>query len=126
VTIQGRDVHLWIVPARVDAVWDFQDSQGTAFTIDLRQTFDSLSGEIARDGAREALASAAIRGRELRFTYGGAGATSRFSGTVRGREITGVLSTGSAARTAKGRLRGALRDTPWGAMPPDCRRYYDR
>jgi SAM-dependent methyltransferase len=126
VQIQGRDVHLWIVPARVDGVWDFRDSQGTTFTIELRQTFGTLSGEITRGGVQEALLSAAVRGVELRFTFDAAGVPVKFSGTVRGDEVTGVLSTGTAARTAVGHLRGALRGAPWAEMPPGCRRYYDR
>jgi len=126
VEIQGRDVHLWVVPARVDGAWEFHDSQETPFTIELRQTFGTLSGEITRGGAREALLSATLHGLELRFTFDAAGVPVSFSGTVRGGEITGVLSTGTAARTAVGRLRGALRGAPWAEMPPDCRRYYDR
>jgi SAM-dependent methyltransferase len=126
VQVQGRDVYLWVVPARVDGVWDFHDSEGVTFTIGLRQTFGTLSGEIIQGGVREALVSATVRGLELRFTFGAAGVTVKFSGTVRGDEITGVLSTGTAARTAVGRLRGALRGAPWAEMPPDCRRYYDR
>ena len=50
VEVVGRDVHLWTVPARVDGVWDFPDSQGTPFAIELRQTFGTLSGEITRGG----------------------------------------------------------------------------
>ncbi len=126
VQIQGRDVHLWVVPARVDGVWDFQDSQETTFTIELRQTFGALSGEITRGEVRETLHSATLRGLELRFTFDAGGVAATFSGTVRGGEITGVLRTGTAARTATGRLRGALRGAPWAEMPPDCSRYYDR
>lgn len=126
VQIQGRDVHLWVVPARVDGIWDFQDSEGTTFTIDLRQTFETLSGEITRGGDGQALLSATVRGLELRFASDAAGVPATFSGTVRGGEITGVLRTGTVARTAVGRLRGRLRGAPWAEMPPDCRRYYDR
>jgi hypothetical protein len=126
VQVQGRDVHLWVVPARVDGVWDFQDSQGTTFTIDLRQAFRTLSGEITRRGVREPLLSATVRGRELRFAFDAAGATVQFSGTVRGGEITGVQLAGTAAHTAVGRLRGALRGAPWAGMPPGCSGYYRR
>jgi len=126
VQIQGRDIHLWVVPARADGIWDFQDSEGTTFTIDLRQTFETLSGEITRGGVRQALLSATVRGLELRFKSDAAGVAVDFSGTVRGGEITGVLRAGTAARTAVGRLRGALRGAPWAEMPPGCRRYYDR
>jgi hypothetical protein len=126
VQIQGRDVHLWVVPARVDGLWDFQDSEGTTFTIDLRQAFGALSGEITRGGVQQALRSATVHGLELRFAFDAAGVPAEFSGTVRGREITGMLRTGNAARTEVGRLRGALRDAPWAGMPPDCSGYYER
>ena len=126
IQIQGRDIHLWVVPARVDGVWDFQDSQGTTLTIDLRQTFGTLSGEITRGSVQRALVSATVHGLELRFTFDAGGVAAEFSGTVRGGEITGVLRTGTAVRTAVGRLQGALRGAPWAEMPPGCSRYYDR
>ena len=127
VQIQGRDIRLWVVPARVDGVWDFQESGGTPFTITLRQSFGTLTGEITRGGVQEAVAGR-VHGVELRFTSNAGGEAVKFSGTVRGDEITGVLSvgtrTGTTARTAGGRLRGGLRAAPWAEMPADCRRYY--
>jgi SAM-dependent methyltransferase len=126
VQIQGRDIHLWVVPARVDGVWDFQDSEGATFTADLHQAFGTLSGEVTRGGGHQPLLSATVHGLELRFAFDAAGAAVAFSGTVRGGETTGMLRTGTAVRTAVGRLRGALRGAPWAEMPPDCSRYYDR
>ncbi len=126
VQVQGRDVYLWVVPARVDGVWDFTDSEGQTFAVDLRQSFAELSGEIDRSGRREPLASATLHGRELRFTLAAPGADTRFSGTVRGDEITGVLSTGTTARNVVGRLRGSLRGAPWAEMPLDCKHYVSR
>jgi SAM-dependent methyltransferase len=124
--VQGRDVFLWVVPARVDGVWDFRDRQGKTFTIELRQTFGKLAGEITRGRVREPLLSATVRGHDLRFTYDTAGVTVEFAGTVRGGEIAGALSTGATggAVEAVGTLRGALRAAPWAEMPPDCSRYY--
>jgi hypothetical protein len=128
VQIQGRDIRLWIVPARVDGVWDLLDSQGTPFTVTLRQSFETLAGEVTRDGVPEAPLSGTVRGVELRFTFNAGREAVKFSGTVRGDAITGVLSagttTGTTARTASGRLRGARLAAPWAEMPPDCRRYY--
>ena len=126
IQIQGRDIRLWVVPARVDGLWDFKDSEGATFTADLHQTFGTLSGEVTRGGDQQALRSATVHGLELRFTFDAAGAAVVFSGTVRGGETTGMLRTGTAVRTAVGRLRGALRGAPWAEMPPDCSRYYDR
>jgi hypothetical protein len=127
VTVEGRNVLLWIVPARVDGVWDFRDRLAKEFAIDLRQTFGKLAGEITRGRVREPLLSATMRGRDLRFTYDTSGVTVGFTGTVHGSEITGVLSTGTAGGTveAVGRLRGTLRGAPWAEMPAGCRRYYE-
>ena len=124
--VQGRNVYLWIVPARVEGVWDFHDRQDKAFTIDLRQTFGKIAGEITRGRVREPLLSATVRGRDLRFTFDTAGVTVGFAGTVHGSEIAGVLSTATTGDTAGavGRLRGALRDAPWAEMPAGCSRYY--
>jgi SAM-dependent methyltransferase len=124
VKVQGRDVFLWVVPARVDGLWDFRDSENASLTVDLRQAFASLSGEITRAGATRPLRSATLRGADLRFAFDDAGVASRFSGTVRGSEITGVLFTGNMARTTVGRLRGALRGASWAGMPADCRGHY--
>ena len=126
VDILGRGVHLWVVPARVGGIWEFRDSQGTEFPIELRQTFGALYGYLVRGDRREALASATLRGVHLRFAFDAAGQRVKFSGTVRGGEITGVMSTDTSARTAVGRLRGALHDAPWAQMPPGCSQYYDR
>jgi SAM-dependent methyltransferase len=126
-TVEGRSVYLWVVPARVDGVWDFRDRLGKEFAIDLRQTFGKLAGEITRGRVREPLLSATVRGPDLRFTFDTAGVTVGFAGTVHGSEIPGVLSTGTAggAVAAVGRLRGALRDAPWAQMPAACNRYYE-
>jgi hypothetical protein len=95
--VEGRDVYLWVVPARVDGVWDFRDRHGKQFTVDLGQTFAKVTGEIARGDARLPLLSATLRGRDLRFAFDDTtGATVGFAGTVGGSEISGVLSSGTA------------------------------
>jgi len=124
--VEGRNVYLWVVPARVDGVWDFRDRQGQTFSIELRQTFGKLGGEITRGRVREPLLSATVRGHDLRFTFDTAGVNVSFEGTVRDGEIAGALSTGAAGRPveAVGTLRGALRAAPWAEMPAGCGSYY--
>jgi SAM-dependent methyltransferase len=122
--VEERAVHSWVVPARVGGVWEFKDSGGTPFTVSLRQTFGTVAGEVTRGGPHEALANATLRGVELRFTFGAGAEAVKFAGTVKGGEITGVLSSGKTARTAVGRLRGALQPAPWADMPSECRHYY--
>ena len=126
VQIQGRGVHMWVVPARVGGVWEFRDSREAVHAIELRQTFGAVSGYVLRGDRREALTSATLRGGELRFGFEAAGAAVRFSGTVRGAEITGVLTSGTSARTAVGRPRGARDGAPWAEMVLGCEKYYER
>ena len=125
-TVEGRNVYLWIVPARVDGVWDFRDRQGKTFSIELRQTFGKLGGEITRGRVREPLLSATVRGRDVRFTFDTAGENVDFAGTVRDGEIVGTLATGATGGTveAVGALRDALRAAPWAEMAAGCNRYY--
>lgn len=124
VSVLGREVRLWIVPARVDGVWDFQDSEGAAFVVDLRQVFGALSGEVTRSGAASALVGGRVLGRDLRFSFADASRTIKFSGTVRGGEATGVLLEGARAWSVTGRLRGVVRSAPWAEMLPGCEKYY--
>jgi SAM-dependent methyltransferase len=126
VQVLGRSVRMWVVPARVDGVWHFEDSQGKTFEIELRQTYSTLSGETRRGAERTMLSSGTVRGRELRFGFDEGGTAVNFSGTVRDAEITGVLSTDRTARTTTGRLRGSLRGGAWAEMPEGCQQYYNR
>jgi hypothetical protein len=123
--VHGRYAHLWVVPARVGGVWDFQGSDGKSFAIELRQTFSRLGGEITRGRVREPLLSAKVRGRDVRFTFDTEGAEIVLAGTVRGSEISGQLAgPGGSTVDAVGRLRGPLHEAPWAAMAPECGRYY--
>jgi hypothetical protein len=126
--VQYRNVYLWVVPARVDGVWDIRAGELEPFAVDLVQSFGKLSGEIVRDGARQPLLGATLRGTDLRFSFPDAeGATRSFAGIVRGSEIVGVVRGDDGGEVqARGTLRGALRPAPWADMPALCSRYYDR
>jgi hypothetical protein len=126
--IQYRNVYLWVVPARVDGVWDFRAGREEPFTVDLTQSFGKVGGEVAQGASRQPLPAAALRGTDLRFSFEDAnGQTRSFAGTVSGNEIVGVLrgDTGGEVE-ARGALRGALRPAPWAEMPASCSRYYER
>jgi hypothetical protein len=126
--VQYRNIYLWVVPARVDGVWDLRAGSEEPLAIDLAQTFGKVQGEVVEGAARRPLLSAELRGTELRLSFAdAAGATRSFEGTVSGREVAGVLSGGSAGEVqARGTLRGEPRPAPWADMQPQCSRYYDR
>jgi hypothetical protein len=82
---------LWIVPAKVDGVWQVGNE-----TLTLKQEFQRFQGTL---GAR-AIEDGRLNGREITFTVG----TARYAGQVQGDAITGTVSTGgtfSARRAAR-------------------------
>ena len=123
-----RSVYLWIVPARVDGVWELRGGSGEPLTVDLTQTFGKVNGEIVEGTGRRPLASATLRGSDLRLSFDDAhGATRTFTGTVSGKEITGVLYGGTGGEAqVRGTLHGDLRPAPWAEMPARCSRYYEQ
>jgi SAM-dependent methyltransferase len=125
---QYRNVYLWIVPARVDGVWEFRGDQAGPFTVDLTQTFGKLGGEVVHGADRRPLREGKLRGAEIRFSFEDAqGVTRSFAGTVRGTEIAGVLrGEGDGGVEARGTLRGAFRPAPWAEMPATCSRFYEQ
>ncbi len=126
--VQYRSVHLWIVPARVDGVWELRGGSGEPLTVDLTQTFGKVNGEVVDGPARRPLTAATLRGTDLRFSFEDAkGATRGFAGTVSGIEIAGVLRGDAGGEVqVRGALRGELRPAPWAEMPALCSRYYER
>jgi hypothetical protein len=121
----GRTAFLWIVPARVDGTWSFKLAAGDTLKLDLRQTFQSVSGDVLDGGNRLPLSGLSLRGEELRFSFADpAGMTRSFSGQVRGAEITGVLRTGTESVKASGSLQTPLRAAEWAELLPECKSFY--
>jgi hypothetical protein len=122
-----RSVYLWVVPARVDGVWELRGGSGEPFTVDLTQAFSKVDGELVDGSARRPITAAKLRGTDLQYSFEDAeGATRTFAGTVTGKEITGVVRGGSGGEVpVRGTLRGELRPAPWAEMPARCSRYYE-
>ena len=76
---------LWIVPARVEGVWDTPDG-----TLILTQTFQEVSGMLKFTR----IADSHLRGDEISFTVGPA----RFVGTVLGDEMEGTVTLDGSSR----------------------------
>jgi predicted O-methyltransferase YrrM len=91
------DVHLWIVPARIQGVWQgrWLDRPGNGFRLDLRQGFQQFDGRIARRGHSAGVRDGRIRGADLSFTVtGGNGRPERFLATVDRGEMRGEVRDG--------------------------------
>jgi hypothetical protein len=126
--IEYRTAYLWIVPARVGGTWSFRDpSGGISFTVNIDQNFQKIGGEVVAGGAKQPLVGATLQGDAIRFAYNDAkGVTRHFTGTVRGREITGTLrAAGGSDVGVSGTLQGAFKAAPWAEMSPGCTRFYN-
>jgi SAM-dependent methyltransferase len=77
--------YLWNVPADVAGLWRTHDG-----TLEVRQRFQELHGELVRDGQRIPLWKMTLRGRELTFAEKGM----RFSGRVEDEFMRGVIRQG--------------------------------
>jgi SAM-dependent methyltransferase len=77
---------LWIVPARVEGTWTLADLS----TLTLSQSFQMVSGTLAKGTATTAIESGRLRGDEIRFAVG----SSEYTGRVNGDSITGSVKTG--------------------------------
>lgn len=58
------NIYKWIVPSRIAGVWEWERA-GKTYRIDLKQTYQDVSGEAWVDGKSARLKSAELRGRRL-------------------------------------------------------------
>lgn len=79
----GTNVYLWIVPADVEGVWQWQTAEGRRFEVELKQEFQELSGKAWIDGKAAQLVSAELRGARLQLSIQEDGAASPTTFTAR-------------------------------------------
>ena len=79
-----RIAHLWIVPAEVNGIWNFEGGQ-----ISFIQNFQNITGDMTR-GNEEMNLVGKLDGDKIRFVAGG----KEYSGTVSGNTISGTCDEG--------------------------------
>jgi SAM-dependent methyltransferase len=89
---EGRQVFMWIVPAKVAGTWSLQ-APGQARELSLQQTYQKLQGTMRSGGEQLSLIDAQMHGDEIRFAVldKTGGARRDFSGKVNGNAMTGTL-----------------------------------
>jgi SAM-dependent methyltransferase len=80
--------YLWIVPANVEGKWKLPDGELT-----IKQTFQQISGTLARGGQVSQVTQGTLRGDQISFMAGGA----KYAGTVEGTTINGVTKTANGS-----------------------------
>ncbi|WP_142848482.1 class I SAM-dependent methyltransferase [Telmatospirillum sp. J64-1] len=105
-TVDGRSVHLWIVPADVAGRWQWQEN-GETFEVELNQQYQHVTGTLHAFGTEAPIENARLQGSELTFEArpqrDGQEELVRFAGTIEGEALQGDASMGqqTAAVTAE-------------------------
>ncbi|HYC45115.1 MAG TPA: class I SAM-dependent methyltransferase [Burkholderiales bacterium] len=81
--------YLWIVPAKVEGKWKLPDGE-----LVLTQTFQKVSGALARDGKNAQVSNGNVRADQVTFTLGGA----QYSAKVDGDTMKGTIKSGGSSR----------------------------
>ena len=93
-THDGRRIFLWIVPAIAGGRWALTEADGLAFTLDLDQIYQDVTGTIAGAGRVAQIESGVVRGASFSFTAAGRA----FAGTIADAAMTGMDSAWRAVR----------------------------
>jgi precorrin-6B methylase 2 len=105
--VDGRDVYLWIVPAKVGGQWAVKDG-ARSFTLDLQQDLQKLAGRANIDGKSSLLTNGKMNGEQIVFTLDIGGKPATFHGKVAGDRIeamsgpTATQKGWSATRASRG------------------------
>lgn len=92
---EGRKAYLWIIPAKVQGVWQFSESGSTdEFQLTLKQAFQKLTGHMDFAGTH-AQVSGALRGAELKLDLG---RQRQLIGMVEGTRIVANVTTGGVSK----------------------------
>lgn len=98
--VEGRDIFLWTVPARVEGLWNVSAAGYQRFVLRLWQQFDRLQGvAITQDERSIPLSDITIHGPDISFSMNTTEGLYTFTGKVDGHVMTGT-STGAGQWSA--------------------------
>lgn len=84
------DVHLWIVPAKIDGAWRVAGGE-----LRLEQKAQTFSGRLSSGSMTSQVENGRLRGDQISFVVG----TDQYTGRVAGDTIEGVVTAGGGSRT---------------------------
>ena len=91
-TPDGRQVFLWIVPGKVNGVWNLQQA-GQTRELSLQQQFQKIQGTLRGGPEPLALFDTRVRGEQFSFTVLEKGVRRDFAGRVEGSRMSGTVRT---------------------------------
>jgi hypothetical protein len=96
-TPDGRQVYLWIVPAKVGGSWTLQ-AAGQSRELALQQTYQKLQGTLKSSAESLSLIDSKVNGEEVRFSVLEKGGQRRdYVGRVQGNSMSGTVRAGNQA-----------------------------
>ena len=103
------EVHLWIVPARIQGKWRARlaGAKGEEFDLDIKQGYQVFDGRLLRGGQATRLRDGRVAGPRVAFTASGAGGQAeRYTATVKDGQMKGEVRSGETviARWSASRL----------------------
>lgn len=66
--LSGTNIFKWIVPAQIAGTWEWQDTSGKSYRIELQQKYQQITGNAWRDGKPMTWENAGLRGDTLTLT----------------------------------------------------------
>jgi predicted RNA methylase len=87
--VEGKNVYLWIVPAKVAGAWNLSQGQLT-----LTQNFQTIAGTLKTGDTSVPVTNGRLRGDEITFNAGNA----RYTGRVNGNSMEGTVSGATSGR----------------------------
>jgi hypothetical protein len=85
--VDGRSVYFWIVPARIEGRWRMDGGTSAGAELDLKQTYQMVSGTARLDGREIPIQDGRLRGAEFTFKLDGQTYTGKADGSS-------IVSTG--------------------------------
>lgn len=98
--VDGRSVHLWIVPAQVAGHWKLDGPEG-GMALELTQVFQNVSGTAQDAGGQSLPVSGSLNGSAIRLVVGDGEAARTYTGNVQGSSML-VAAAGSGDHNWKG------------------------
>jgi precorrin-6B methylase 2 len=80
--------YLWIIPAKVQGTWTLPQGE-----LSLNQEFQMITGSLKNGNSSTSISDGRLRGNEILFNVNNA----KYTGTVNGNKIDGVVSTGGSS-----------------------------
>jgi len=110
VDVEGGTAYLWIVPAKVEGVWTWDEGLEEA-DLTLRQDFQKIEGSLKLGDRERQISNAFLEGDMIRFEVNSPAGNRRFSGRVSGRTMKGT-STGPGGKNSAWTATMSANDAP--------------